>query len=207
MSFWRCRAATVARMADRIAVAIVMDAARGHRDRPSFCDPAVTTQASASLTMPPRNPRNAVENGVGSRYGEQGRKPSAVNASTAGFCSGGDACTNVCALQIKTCGSSDAPVQIGTTTITPQYQNMAACVAVCKNGNATTSPAIAPFDLTHVYATVSSGNSLACRLNHWTNAATQAGLATPNAAGVNTHCNHTGAAQTPGLPCSGTPAP
>jgi hypothetical protein len=136
----------------------------------------------------------------------------ALNASPPGFCSGpstgGDLCATFCTLQIKTCGSTDAPVTVAGTAIVPQYKNEAACEAVCKNGDNTANPPIAKFDLTHLYATTSAGNSLACRIAHWTNAASNAGLATPNAAGVNTHCPHTAAAQTAGLPCSAaTPTP
>jgi hypothetical protein len=123
------------------------------------------------------------------------------------YCSGGDACTNFCTLEIATCGSTDAPATVGGVAITPQYKNLAACVDVCKNGDATVTPAIPKFDLTHPYATTSAGNSLACRLNHWTNAAS--GTVDPvNGNLTKTHCGHTGAAQTTGLPCSAaTPTP
>jgi hypothetical protein len=80
-----------------------------------------------------------------------------LNVSPPGYCSGADLCANFCALQIKTCGSTDAPISVGTVAITPQYKNQAACVAVCKNGDATATPAIAPFDLTHLYATNAGG--------------------------------------------------
>ena len=123
--------------------------------------------------------------------------------TTPAFCSGGDLCANFCALQIKTCGSIDAPVMVGGTAITPQYKNQAACETVCKNGDAANG--IAAFDVTHVYATNSAGNSLACRLNHWTNAASNAGATPPNAGGTQTHCNHTAAAQVMGMPCFATP--
>jgi hypothetical protein len=131
-----------------------------------------------------------------------------LNVATPGFCSGGDLCATFCAEQIKTCGSTDNPVTIGTTAITPQYKNQAACVAVCKNGDATATPAIAPFDLTHLYGPTAGGNSLACRFNHWTNAAANAAVNPPTATsiqGVQTHCNHT--APQPTGPCSGAPTP
>ncbi|HEX7939326.1 MAG TPA: hypothetical protein VF483_10070, partial [Gemmatimonadaceae bacterium] len=130
-------------------------------------------------------------------------------ATTApGFCSGGDFCTNFCALQIKTCGTTAAPVTLGGTAITPQYQDMATCVSVCKNGNA--GAGIAAFDVTHAYGPTSAGNSLACRLNHWTNAAANAAVTPPTTASIgatNTHCGHTGAAQMAGMPCNGAPSP
>lgn len=125
-------------------------------------------------------------------------------------CSGGDACTNFCALEIATCGSTDTPVTVGGMAITPQYKNMAACVAVCKNGDSTVTPAIPKFDLTHHYATNSLGNSLACRLAHWTNAASGTVATPPSGGTTQAHCGHTGAAQTvgSGLPCSSsTPTP
>jgi hypothetical protein len=89
----------------------------------------------------------------------------------------GDACTSFCSLEISICGSLDAPL----TGIPAQYQNMAACMTAC--GGATTGfnkskPLVAG-------ATNSSGDSLACRLYHLTNAAISASNAT-------THCPHTG---------------
>jgi hypothetical protein len=133
-----------------------------------------------------------------------------LNAAAPGSCSGGDFCANFCALQIKTCGSMDAPITVTGTAIIPQYKNQAACESVCKNGDATVTPAIAKFDLTHLYATNSLGNSLACRLAHWTNAASGPAATPPSGATTQTHCGHTGAAQTQGsgLPCSSnTPTP
>lgn len=133
-----------------------------------------------------------------------------LNVSPPGYCSGGDLCANFCALQIKTCGSTDAPITIAGVAITPQYKNQAACVSVCKNGDAAATPPIAAFDVAHLYATNAGGNSLACRLNHWTNAAANAAI-TPatamSAAAVQAHCGHTAAAQTTGMPCNGTPSP
>jgi len=127
----------------------------------------------------------------------------ALTASPPTYCSGGDACTNFCALEIATCGSTDNPATVGGVAITPQYKNMAACVAVCKNGD--TANGIPAFDVTHPYATNAAGNSLACRLNHWTNAAS--GTVDPvNGGTTNTHCGHTGAAQpATTMPCNKTP--
>src|SRR5439155_3686266 len=81
----------------------------------------------------------------------------------------GDACTSFCTLEISICGSLDAPI----TSVPAQYQNMAACMTAC--GGATTGfnkskPLVAG-------ATNSSGDSLACRLYHVTNAATSTGNA------------------------------
>jgi hypothetical protein len=84
----------------------------------------------------------------------------------------GDACTSFCTLEISICGTLDAPL----TGIPAQYQNMAACLTACGNFNKT-KPLVAG-------ATNSSGDSLACRLYHTTNAAI-----TGNAA---VHCPHTG---------------
>jgi hypothetical protein len=84
----------------------------------------------------------------------------------------GDACTSFCTLEISICGSLDAPL----TGIPAQYQNLAACTTACGNFNKS-KPLVAG-------ATNSSGDSLACRLYHTTNAAI-----TGNAA---VHCPHTG---------------
>jgi hypothetical protein len=113
--------------------------------------------------------------------------------SAAGTC--GDACTSFCNLEIKTCGSLDAPL----TGITAQYQNQAACMTACGTFNKT-----AKYVLNSTQA-APSGNSLACRLYHATNAAYYTKIG--DVAKANTHCGHTGDVQTTGLPCNGTPAP
>jgi hypothetical protein len=131
-----------------------------------------------------------------------------LTVGTPGFCSGGDLCANFCALQIKTCGSTDNPVTIGGTVITAQYKNQAACEDVCKNGDPNAATPIAKFDVTHNYATNSAGASLACRLNHWTNAATNAAVNPPTStsiANVQAHCGHS--APQPTGPCAGTATP
>ena len=131
-----------------------------------------------------------------------------LNVASPTYCSGGDLCATFCAEQIKTCGSMDAPIMLGGTAITPQYKNQAACEAVCKNGDATATPPITAFDKTHLYGPTAAGNSLACRFNHWTNAASNAAVTPPTAqsiAGTQTHCNHT--APQPTGPCSGTAMP
>jgi len=110
----------------------------------------------------------------------------------------GDACTNFCSLEIGVCGSTDAPI----TGIPAQYKNMAACMTAC-NGDPAATPPVPAFDKSAKYVVnggVSptanpSGNSLACRLYHATNAA----ISMTNAV---THCPHTAA--TPTGPCSGT---
>ena len=84
----------------------------------------------------------------------------------------GDACTSFCTLEISICGSIDAPI----TGAPAQYQNLAACQTACGNFNKS-KPLVAG-------ATNSSGDSLACRLYHTTNAAI-----TGNAT---LHCPHTG---------------
>jgi hypothetical protein len=84
----------------------------------------------------------------------------------------GDACTSFCSLEISICGSLDAPL----TGIPAQYQNMAACLTACGNFNKS-KPLVAG-------ATNSSGDSLACRIYHTTNAAISGNAAM--------HCPHTG---------------
>ncbi len=113
------------------------------------------------------------------------------------FCSGATAapdnlCQNFCALAIKTCGTTAAPVMVGTTAITPPYTDMATCVTAC-----------AGFDKTKPYLTNSGGNTLACRVNHWTNAANF--LKAGDATNTQLHCNHIQA--TPTGPCAGTATP
>lgn len=107
----------------------------------------------------------------------------------------GDACTSFCTLEIKVCGSTDAQL----ANITPQYQNLSACMSACNNFNKTNKYVL---NTTQV---APSGNSLACRLYHATNAALYTKLG--SVASTNAHCSHTGVTQVPGLPCDGTPAP
>jgi hypothetical protein len=95
----------------------------------------------------------------------------------AGTC--GDACTSFCKLEIATCGSSDAPIA-GITPVAPAvpYQNVADCMTKCA-GFATTTP----------YSTAAtSGNTLACRLFHLTNAANYAAMNMNTTAQA--HCGH-----------------
>lgn len=96
-----------------------------------------------------------------------------TSAAAPGTC--GDACTSFCTLDIKVCGSTDAPL----TGITPAFQNMGACMTACGT-----------FEKTTAYSSTStSGNNLACRLYHATNAAVFSAMG--NAATTSTHCGHT----------------
>lgn len=112
-------------------------------------------------------------------------------ASPPAACSGGDVCTSFCTLQLKACGSLEAPLPGDPTDSTGnqliQYRDMIDCLAVC-----------AGFDKTHPYRTTSAGNSLACRLLH----ATRAAINLDNA---KAECRHTG--MVPRGPCAGAPTP
>jgi hypothetical protein len=90
-----------------------------------------------------------------------------TSAAAPGTC--GDACTSFCTLEIKACGLT------GDAGGNGQYASAAACMTAC-----------AGFDKTHLYGLTASGDSLACRLYHATNAAIS-GNAT-------VHCPHTAAA-------------
>jgi hypothetical protein len=114
-----------------------------------------------------------------------------LTAAPPAVCNGGDLCTNFCALTIKTCGTAANPLTVGGVAIPPPYADMATCTAAC-----------AGFDKTHLYATNAAGNSLACRLNHWTNAASNAAATPPNGNGVKTHCGHIVATPVANDPCS-----
>jgi hypothetical protein len=114
-----------------------------------------------------------------------------ITATSPAFCSGGDVCTSFCTLEIKACGSLEAPLpgdpRDDTNNHLFQYRNMADCMSSC-----------AGFDKTHAYSTMAAGNSLACRLYHATNAAI-------DVANGKIHCSHTAAFPTG--PCAGTPTP
>lgn len=92
----------------------------------------------------------------------------------------GDACTSFCTLNIATCGSTEAPI----TGITPRYQNVQACMTACGNFSKAKPYAVSPATPT--------GDSLACRLYHLTNAAQQYASASPNLMMVDIHCSHAG---------------
>jgi hypothetical protein len=90
----------------------------------------------------------------------------------------GDPCTNFCELNIATCG-------VMGTDANGQYASKDACIATCK-GDGTAGNL--GFGLTHPYkydGANPTGDSLACRMYHLTNAAASA-----TAAGM--HCVHTG---------------
>ena len=94
--------------------------------------------------------------------------------ATTGVC-GADPCTDFCTLDTKTCGTDAAPV----TGVTNHYTDMAACMTAC-----------AGFDKTTAYSSAAPNkNTLACRINHLTNAAANATAATVTA--WNLHCGHT----------------
>jgi hypothetical protein len=115
-----------------------------------------------------------------------------IMATPPAFCSGGDVCASFCTLEIKACGSLDAPLpgnpRDGTNNPLFQYQNMDDCMRSC-----------ATFDKTHAYSPMAVGNSLACRLFYATSAAI---AVTPN--GV-MYCSATAAFPTG--PCAGAPTP
>lgn len=114
-----------------------------------------------------------------------------ITASPPGVCSGGDVCESFCALDIKACGTLDAPLpgnpRDSTNNPIYQYRNVADCMTVC-----------ASFDKTHEYSTISAGDSLACRLLH----ATSAAISVTNA---QTECPYTG--MLPKGACAGIPTP
>jgi len=103
-----------------------------------------------------------------------------LTAAAPGGCSGGNICQNFCNIEIKTCGSIDAPIAGGV--IVPQYQNAADCMTKCAAFPNKDQP----------YSTTAKGDSLACRLYHVTNAAAATVLSPPNAAMVAAHCVHSG---------------
>jgi hypothetical protein len=114
----------------------------------------------------------------------------------AGTC--GDPCTSFCTLEIKVCGS----IAVSLPGITAQYQDMAACMTACANFNKT-----AKYVLNGTPASP-SGDSLACRMYHATNAALYTKMG--DVGRTNTHCGHSGPAPAgQGNPCLAgqTPAP
>jgi hypothetical protein len=100
--------------------------------------------------------------------------------AASGLC--GDACTSFCSLEISVCGSLDTPIN----GIPAQYQNMGACMTSCA-GFAKTATSRYTINGSLSPTTNPTGDSLACRLYHTTNAA----ISTANAV---THCPHTGVA-------------
>ncbi len=115
-----------------------------------------------------------------------------LTAAPPAFCSGGDFCASFCTLQIRACGSLDAPLSGDPRDASGnplfQYRNMENCMSRC-----------AAFDRTHVYSITSAGDSHACRLRHATTAAIAVSpygeMECPNTAHI------------PTGPCVGTPTP
>jgi hypothetical protein len=114
-----------------------------------------------------------------------------IGPTGAAFCSGGDVCESFCALEIKACGSIEAPLPGNPTDPTGntlfQYRNMERCKSVCDG-----------FDKTHAYSTMAVGNSLACRLYRAVKAATSLANATM-------YCSSTGSGEDGD--CAGTASP
>ena len=115
-----------------------------------------------------------------------------ITATPQAFCSGGNVCESFCTLEIKACGSLDAPLpghpRDNTNNELFQYQNMDDCMSSC-----------AGFDKIHAYSTTAAGNSLACRLYYATDAAISV---TPNGT---MYCSATAALPTG--PCAGAATP
>lgn len=88
-----------------------------------------------------------------------------ISPAAGAFCSGGDVCASFCALEIRACGSIEAPLSGDPTDATGnhlfQYRNQERCVSAC-----------AGYDKTHAYSTTAMGNTLACRLYRAVKAAT-----------------------------------
>ena len=128
----------------------------------------------------------------GTNCAHAGQAGDLLMATPPAFCSGGDVCVSFCALEIKACGSLDAPLPGNPRDANGnplfQYLNMTNCVTTC-----------ASFDKTHPYTITAAGDSLACRLFHATSAAI---AVTPNAT---TECSAT--APFPTGPCSGPATP
>jgi hypothetical protein len=87
-----------------------------------------------------------------------------ITTTSPAGCSGGDICTSFCTLEIKACGSLNAPLpgnpKDASNNPLFQYRDMADCMSSCPG-----------FDKTHPYSTTAAGNSFACRLFHATSAA------------------------------------
>jgi len=92
-----------------------------------------------------------------------------VMSPSPAVCSGNDACTTFCALEIKACGSQDLPLPGDPTDESNasifQYRNMASCMSACSGSDG--KPA---FDKDHASGPAARGYSLACRLYQATQA-------------------------------------
>ncbi len=103
----------------------------------------------------------------------------ALTATAPAFCGSGNACAAFCAIEVKTCGTTAAPL----AGITPQYADAADCMTKCN----------AFPNKDKLYSITATGDSLACRLYHVTNAASFT-IGTPVPAMINNHCIHSGPA-------------
>jgi hypothetical protein len=117
-----------------------------------------------------------------------------INTTAPGFCSGGDACTSFCTLEIMACGSLDMPLpgnpkdSFGSPLF--QYRNVDNCMANCQ----------ADFDRKHNYSTMAMGDSLACRLS-------AAVIASNSLDDAKLHCADTADTSAIGGQCTGTASP
>jgi hypothetical protein len=93
----------------------------------------------------------------------------AVMSRSPELCSGDDACTTFCALEIKACGSVEAPLmgdpKDAANNPIYKYRNMANCMRLCSGLEGDPG-----FDKTHAYSPLARGDSLACRLYQATQA-------------------------------------
>jgi hypothetical protein len=96
-----------------------------------------------------------------------------LSATAPAFCSGGNVCQDFCSIEVKTCGTTAAPI----TGVTPQYADNADCLAKCG----------AFPNKTANFSVGAKGDSLACRLYHVTNAA-----ALTDPVMITAHCGHSG---------------
>jgi hypothetical protein len=89
----------------------------------------------------------------------------AIMAPSPASCSGDDPCVSFCAIEIKACGSLEAPLPGDPTDENNnslyQYRSMTSCMTSCRN-----------FDKSHAYSPSARGDSLACRLYQATQAVT-----------------------------------
>jgi hypothetical protein len=116
-----------------------------------------------------------------------------ISLAAGAFCSGGDVCASFCALEIKACGSTEAPLpgdpKDASGNTLSQYRNQERCMILCDG-----------YDKTHAYSTMAMGNSLACRLYRAVKAST-------SFANALLYCASTGSSPGPDVDCSGAAAP
>jgi hypothetical protein len=93
----------------------------------------------------------------------------AMMLSSPMVCSGDDACTTFCALEIEACGSLEAPLPGNPTDAfnnpLSKYRNMDNCMRLCSGLEGHSG-----LDKTHAYSPSAQGDSLACRLYQATQA-------------------------------------